>query len=84
MKSKLVSKASDVMSYRPKPSLSLDARDLPEIKDWQIGKTYTITVQAKMVSISTGDEYDDYGEDNSSRPARARFRITSVKDSAKK
>ncbi len=82
---KLVSKASDVVAYRPKPTLSLDARDLPEIKDWAVGKTYDITVKAKLVFMSEGDEYGDYEEgDERRKTTRARFRIVSAKGAAKK
>lgn len=89
-KGKLISKASEVVSYRPKPSLSLDANDLPAIKDWKVGKTYEITVKAKLTFMSEGDEYGDYdGYEDSERSERkkvqrAKFRVVSVKDSAKK
>jgi hypothetical protein len=72
-KSKLVDKAADVMEYRPKPSLSIDAKDLPAIKDWKIGHTYDLQVTAKMVSIDADDDYSG-GE----KTPRARFRITKV------
>lgn len=84
-KGKLYSKASDVVSYRPRPSLSLDANDLPAIKDWTVGKVYEVTVKAKLVFMSEGDEYGDYEEgDERKKTTRARFRIISVKDAAKK
>jgi hypothetical protein len=85
-KSKLYSKAEDVVAYRPKPTLSLDAKDLPAIKDWAVGKTYEVTVKAKLVFMSEGDEYGDYeGEGKERRKTqRARFRIVSVKESTKK
>lgn len=75
-----IDKASDIMRYRPKPSLSVDSKDLPAIKDWSVGKTYTFTVKAKMVYVSEGDEYGDYedegGGDN--KRMRARFRISKI------
>lgn len=87
-KGKLISKASEVMDYRPKPSLSLDANDLPAIKDWTVGKTYEITVKAKLTFMSEGDEYgDEYSDSERSerkKVQRAKFRVVSVKDSAKK
>ncbi len=87
--SKAISKAEDVVSYRPKPSLSLDAKDLPAIKNWTVGKTYDITVKAKLTFMSEGDEYgDEYGEDSEraerKKIQRAKFRVVSVKDSGKK
>lgn len=84
---KAISKASDVVAYRPKPSLSLDANDLPAIKDWTVGKTYEITVKAKLTFMSEGDEYGDYEDregGESRKVQRAKFRVVSVKDSAKK
>lgn len=59
--------------------MSLDVKDLPAIKDWKIGKTYTLQVKARMVEINSGDEYDDESEENH-RPVNARFRITSVSE----
>lgn len=43
--------------YKPKPHLDVSSEDLPEIKDWKVGETYTIEVNAKMTSISES-EYD--------------------------
>lgn len=78
----LAAKAEDVLEYRPKPTIRLDAKDLPAIKNWKVGKTYKMTVTAKLVFMSEGDEYDsDYGPSRESKePPRARFRITSVKE----
>lgn len=81
--SKLASKASEIVEYRPKPTLRIDAKDLPEIKDWKIGKTYTLTVQARMIAISDGDEYSDFDDDRRKSPVRATFRIIKVKDNDK-
>jgi len=79
-KGKVYSKAEEVVSYRPKPTLSLDAKDLPAIKDWKVGKSYKIEVTAKMVSMSEGNEYDYEDEDRAKQPMRARFQITSAKE----
>jgi hypothetical protein len=70
---------SDIVKYRPKPSLSLDAKDLPEIKNFKIGQKYTLTVEVKVISLSSGDEYDYDGED-SSKITRGRFRVTKVEE----
>lgn len=75
----LVSKASDVMRWRPKPTLSVDAKDLPAIKDWAVGKTYTMVVKAKMTEMR--DPSDGEYTEEEGRPASARFRILSVKES---
>ena len=67
------------LNYRPKPSLSLDAKDLPEIKNFKIGQTYTLTVEVKVISLSSGDEYDDY-DSKDSKITRGRFRVTKVEE----
>jgi hypothetical protein len=84
-KSKLVSKASDIVSYRPKPSISITADDLPAIKDWKVGKSYELKVTAKMVYMSEGDRYgDEYeGESSLKSPLEAKLRITKVTESSK-
>lgn len=74
---KTISKASELVDYRPKPSLSVDARDLPVIKNWKIGQTYSLSVKVKMISISEGDEYSDSDD---SKLTRARFRIVKVSE----
>lgn len=33
-----------------KPSLHLNNKDLPEIKDWKVGETYEVIVKLKMES----------------------------------
>ncbi len=72
---------SDIVKYRPKPSLSLDAKDLPEIKNFKIGQEYTLTVKAKVVSLSSGDGYlGDYDDERESKVVRARFQITKVEE----
>jgi hypothetical protein len=71
-----ISSIADV-GWRPKPSMSIDVHDLPAIKDWKVGKTYTLEVKARMVEINSGDEYDDELEENH-RPIQARFRIKKV------
>lgn len=43
----------ELTSY--KPSIYIDSKELPEIKDWKVGQTYNLVVKAKMVS-STQDQ----------------------------
>ncbi len=52
---------------KPKPRIRLDEADLPAIKDWEVGKTYTVTAKVKMVHQSEGNEYDDYSPDGESK-----------------
>lgn len=42
-----------------KPHLHLDDKDLPEIKDWSVGKEYSFTVRAKMTSVNMRENEDD-------------------------
>lgn len=59
-------------SYNPQPSLNLNEQILPEITDWKIGKTYTLTVEVKM----TGIRHSEYGHDKGK--ASADFKITKI------
>lgn len=66
---------SELNISRPKPTIRLDAKDLPAIKNWQVGKRYCLHVDATLESLSKGDEWD-----NVKRPMEARFTIKSVKE----
>lgn len=61
---------------RPKPTIRLDSKDLPEIKSWEIGKKYTLHVDVTLESLSRGDEWDT----SAKKPIQARFNITHVED----
>lgn len=63
---------------RPKPAISLDDKDLPAIKDWEVGKTYEIKAKIKMTFQSKGDEYEYMSEGGSENAMRARFRIIDI------
>lgn len=41
----------------PKPSLSVTEDDLPEIKNWEVGKKYNVKAKVEMRSHSKGDNY---------------------------
>ena len=56
--------------------VSLDAKTLPAIKNWKVGKKYKILLDVEQVSLSK-DEYDE--GDNQ---IRARFRINNAKEYA--
>lgn len=78
-KSKLANKASDVVRWRPKPTISVDSRDLKGVKDFKVGETRTFTVTAKVKSIHQGDEYGgDYEDEPEDKSTRARLRITKI------
>ena len=50
------------------PSFRLTVKDLPEIKDWKVGKSYTLKLQVKQVSA---DEFEN-------QPLAARFELEKV------
>lgn len=72
-----VSKASEIMRYRPKPTLRIDSRDFSGTKDLKVGQTKTFMVTAKVKSVSAGDEYDDW-DDKDDKTTRATLRITKI------
>jgi hypothetical protein len=41
-----------LMIPKMKPSLSVDEKDLPELKDWKVGESYELSVTAKLVSLN--------------------------------
>ena len=63
------------MPMRELPSFSLTEKDLPAIKNWQVGKKYKLEIEVEQVSLSK-DEYM-MGE-----PISARFKIHKVKDNS--
>lgn len=62
----------------PKPSLRLNDKDLPDIKDWKVGKKYKVHAIVKMVYHSEGNEYGDLGEGKEKRH-EAHLEIHSIK-----
>ena len=68
-------KISELNISRPKPSIRLDAKDLPAIKNWKVGKKYSLHIDATLESLSKGDEWDDV-----KRPMEARFTITHAEE----
>ena len=70
--------------YKSPSFLSLDSEDLPAIKNFSVGKIYTLMVEVEQTSMSKGDGDGYYGScyDNDSKkncPMRARFKILNVK-----
>lgn len=65
------------MPERPKPSVSVTEDDLPEIKNWTVGKKYNVKAHVEMRSHSKGDSY---GYDGSGKKKHeARLIIHSIK-----
>lgn len=52
------------------PSFSLTEKNLPEIKDWKVGKKYKLEIEVEMVSVSK----NEYGNS----PMTARFKVHKV------
>lgn len=60
--------------YKPKMMLdNIDVKSLPEIKKWDVGKTYKLEVTAKMTSKNEGGWSGD-------QPLTASFEITKIND----
>lgn len=62
--------------------VSFDDEDLPEIKGWQVGKPYKLTLEVKMTGLRIGNEmYDSPVSDSSKKDKqlRATFEIVKVK-----
>ena len=73
--------ASAPVMSKMMPTVSLDAEDLPEIKDWRVGEKYKLELEVEQVSASK----DDYMmEGDKKHPMTARFRIIKVTTSSGK
>lgn len=57
---------------RPKPIFTVTEKDLPQIKQWEVGKKYKLDVEVEMVSHSKGDTYS-IGDDNKKHEARLKI-----------
>ena len=66
---------------RPKPSFSVNEHDLPEIKNWSVGKKYKLSIEVEMRSHSKGDSYGF--DEREKKTHEARLVITSVKPAEK-
>ena len=60
---------------RPKPTLHLSDKDLPESKDWETGKTYNVTAKIKKV----GHSEDMFGGKDKS--VSSRFEVHNISSS---
>lgn len=67
---KEVNAAMDMPEYKPR--LTVNVKQLPDIKDWEVGKTYTLEIKGKMISKSQG------GWDGS-QPLEATFEVAGAK-----
>lgn len=75
----ILAKKTEVPSMGPMhPSLSLSEKDLPAIKNWKVGQTYTILVKAKQTAMSQGEMY---GMSEGKKDMHARFEVLSAEES---
>lgn len=62
---------------RPKPSLRVTDKDLPDIKNWEVGKKYKVVAHVEMKHHSQGDEYSSYSDANP-KEHKATFTVHSI------
>jgi hypothetical protein len=61
------------------PTLHLSEEDLPEIKNWDVDKTYNLIVKVKMTGKNAGEEFPVDSEGEKDKKIRARFEVIKVK-----
>lgn len=54
------------------PTFNLSEKDLPEVKDWKVGKTYHLEMEVEQIETRK----EEYAE---GEPIVARFRIVKIK-----
>lgn len=65
---------------RPKPSITVTEDDLPEIKNWEVGKKYNVKAKVEMRSHSKGDNYGYDGGGKKKHEARLIIEDISASD----
>ena len=60
------------------PTLHLSSDDLPAIKNWQVDKTYKLTLEVTMTGIRRGSYYEMV-DAPAGKKTQADFEITSVR-----
>lgn len=76
-----ISRADELVAYRPKPTLNIYSNELSSVKDMKVGETYSFIVKAKVRSLRSGD--DEYGaddDDKASKTVCATLRVTDIKE----
>lgn len=68
---------------RPKPSFRVTSKDLPEIKDWEVGKKYKVHATIEMRSHSKGSPFGDDSSGASKKEHSADLVIHEIKTSGK-
>ena len=57
------------------PTLRLTDEDLPELKDWQVGKKYDLCIQVELMSTRQGSEYS---QENKDKRIHTTFKVVMV------
>ena len=60
------------------PNVSFNAKELPEIKNWEVGKEYTMTIKVKMISYSEDRSIRSLETGKTNEEIRSRFDIIGV------
>lgn len=64
------------------PTLRLNTDNLSDIKNWDVGKKYTLTLEVEQISKSQGNEYELSDSDSSDKgKISANFKILNVQAS---
>ena len=66
---------------KPKPTVRLSTDDIKDIKNWSVGKEYTIQLTVKQTSMRQGREYefDMDGDDSEKNKVHATFEVIEAK-----
>ena len=72
MKTGHLEKSIDGKNTRVYPSISIDERDFPDVKNWQLDKTVELTIKVKVTEVGRRS-WDD-------KKAYARVDITDIRE----
>lgn len=57
------------------PTVRFTDEDLPELKDWQVGKKYNLCIEVELQSTRQGSEYS---QENKDKRIHTTFKVTKV------
>lgn len=57
------------------PTLRLTDEDLPELKDWKVGKKYPLCIEVELMSTRQGSEYS---QENKDKRIHTTFKVVKV------
>ena len=61
-----------------KPRIDVNSKDIPAIKDWEVGKNYEVRMKMKMIEKRQGNRYPMEGE-SADKTIRAAFECVDMK-----